>query len=133
METVLGIAFLVATIGACALYAGRMESGIAGRRRHVRLLCAMFVVVPLAAACGESGPSFEVGDCVRIEERALDSDLEAVDCAGAVGTFDPTARIYKVNEILGNTDGGCPELQGFFPVEFVHEPDGVTYCLVQES
>lgn len=38
-----------------------------------------------------------------------------------------------MNQVIDNTDGGCPQLQGFFPVEFVHEPDGVTYCLVQQS
>jgi len=87
----------------------------------------------LAPACGLSDKSFEVGDCVRIEEQIIDSDLEAADCGDAVGTFDPSARIYRVDSVIDNTDGGCPALQGFFPVEFVHEPDGVTYCLVQEA
>jgi hypothetical protein len=70
---------------------------------------------------------------VKIVERTIDSDLESANCEGAVGSFDAAARIYRVNQIIDNTDGGCPQLQGFFPVEFVHEPDGVTYCLVQQG
>jgi hypothetical protein len=90
------------------------------------------VVAPMVAACGivSDDPSFEVGDCVRIEQRVVDSDLDDAD---SVGTFNAEERIYKVDSIIDNTDGGCPALQGFFPVEFVHEPDGVTYCLVQEG
>lgn len=86
----------------------------------------------LVPACSDD-PSFEVGDCVSIEPRLTDSDLEAAGCDDAVGTFDPNARIYRVDSIIEGTDGGCPALQGFFPVEFVHEPDGVTYCLIQED
>lgn len=102
-------------------------------RSVVRLVAGLVVSVPLLQACGDDGPSFEVGDCVRIEQRLVDQDLKADDCSNAVGTFDPSERVYRVNEIIDNTNGGCPEFQGFFPVEFVHEPDGVTYCLVQES
>lgn len=80
-----------------------------------------------------AGPQFSVGDCVEVEQRAFDSDMESVSCADAEGTFDPAERIYRVDSIIDNTEGGCPEFAGFFPVEFVHEPDGVTYCLVQES
>lgn len=94
-------------------------------------MLAFLLVVP-GVACSQK-PSFEEGDCVRIQERLVDQDLEKADCGSAVGTFDPTERIYRVNEIIDNTDGGCPELQGFFPVEFIHEPDGVTYCLVQQD
>jgi hypothetical protein len=85
-----------------------------------------------AIGCSEKA-SFEEGDCVRIVERTLDADLKSADCADAVGTFDDTARIYRVDSIIDDTDGGCPAPQGFFPVEFVDEPDGVTYCLVQQD
>lgn len=96
---------------------------------------AVLVASPVLAACGivDDDPSFAEGDCVRVEQRTLDSDLKSADCEGSVGTFDPAERIYRVDSIIENTDGGCPGLQGFFPVEFVHEPDGVTYCLVQED
>jgi hypothetical protein len=87
---------------------------------------------PAVQGCSDD-PSFDVGDCVRIEQQIVDSDLEAADCAGAVGTFEAEERIYRVDSIIDDTDGGCPALQGFFPVEFIHEPDGVTYCLVQEG
>jgi hypothetical protein len=103
-----------------------------GRARAGGLLAGAAVAVPLLQGCGND-PSFAVGDCVRIEQRMIDEDLKAADCSGAVGTFDPTQRIYRVDSIIDDTNGGCPELQGFFPVEFVHEPDDVTYCLVQES
>lgn len=82
---------------------------------------------------GLGGPSFAVGDCVTVEQRLVDSDLDDASCGEAVGTFDPEARTYRVDSIIDNTDGGCPMGTGFFPVEFVHEPDGVTYCLVQED
>jgi hypothetical protein len=99
------------------------------------VVAAVLVASPLLAACGilSDDPSFQTGDCVHIEQRTLDSDLNAADCADAVGTFSPEERIYRVDSIIDNTDGGCPTLEGFFPVEFVHEPDGVTYCLVQEG
>lgn len=78
-------------------------------------------------------PSFEVGDCVRVESGGFSDDMDEADCADAVGTFDATQRIYRVNEVIEGTGGGCPQLQGFFPVEFIHQPDDVTYCLVQED
>lgn len=76
-------------------------------------------------------PSFDVGDCVRIEEGALDSDLTEAACDEAVGTFDPAARTYRVDSVIEGPDGSCPEGRGFFPVQFTHEPDDVIYCLVQ--
>jgi len=94
---------------------------------------ALTLATVLSASGCSDDPSFEVGNCVRIVPHVLDEDLERAECAGAVGTFDPTERVYRVNEIIDGTDGGCPQLQGFFPVEFVHEPDGVTYCLVQQD
>lgn len=87
----------------------------------------------LGTGCLATGPGFAVDDCVKVTDGLLDSDMEPASCSDAVGTFDPTERIYRVDSIIENTDGGCPPLQGFFPVEFVHEPDGVTYCLVQED
>lgn len=79
--------------------------------------------------CAE--PAFAEGDCVRIEQRALDHDLASADCASARGTFDAAERIYKVDEVLDGTDAACGPPQGFFAVTFSHEPDGVTYCLSQ--
>lgn len=86
----------------------------------------------ILAGCSDA-PGFEVGDCVRVDRGVIDSDLEPADCASAVGTFDPSERVYRVDSIIQSTDGGCPSLRGFFPVEFVHEPGGVTYCLVQQD
>ena len=98
-------------------------------------LAALAMIATAGAACDVGGlgggPQFAVDDCVRIEQQIVDSDLEAASCSDAVGTFDDTKRTYRVDSIIDDTDGGCPQLQGFFPVEFVHEPDGVTYCLVQ--
>lgn len=99
---------------------------------------ATAVSLPLLTGCLDEdllsgGPQFEEGDCVKVIDRALDSDMESASCADAVGTFDPEERVYRVDSIIDDTDGGCPPLQGLFPVEFVHEPDGVTYCLVQED
>ena len=94
-------------------------------------ICA--AVMALAGTACSTEPSFAVGDCVRIESGAFSDDMKKTDCAGASGTFDPTERVYRVNEVIEGTGGGCPQLQGFFPVEFIHEPDDATYCLVQES
>lgn len=94
---------------------------------------ALMIGVSGCSISGLGGPQFSVGDCVRIQDRVLDSDLNEASCTDAVGTFDASERIYRVDSIIDDTDGGCPQLAGFFPVEFVHEPDGVTYCLVQES
>jgi hypothetical protein len=105
-----------------------------------RRLRAGFVIVatiaaaaPITACLPGSGPSFAEGDCVKVDQQIIDSDLVPASCEDAVGTFDAAQRTYRIDSILDGTDGGCPQLSGFFPVEFVHEPDGVTYCLVQES
>jgi hypothetical protein len=103
------------------------------RRAAALALLALSALTTVAAVSCSDEPSFAVGDCVRIEDRLVDSDLKSAECDGAVGTFDPTERTYRVDSIIDNTDGGCPALRGFFPVEFVHEPDGVTYCLVQQD
>lgn len=108
------------------------KNGSAAWPRAKTLIIATVVTVPTLHACSGE-PSFEVGDCVRIEQGLRDSDLVAAECEGARGTFDPMARVYKVNNVIDGTGGGCESLQGFFPVEFVHEPDDVTYCLVQAS
>jgi hypothetical protein len=83
--------------------------------------------VTMTGCLGEE--HFAVGDCVVIEERVLDHDLEAADCADAVGTFDPNERIYKVDAVLEGADASCSLPLGFFGVEFSHEPHDVTYCL----
>lgn len=113
------------------------ESTHPTRTRRTRTLlgatAAGLFASALATGCLSSGPGFAVGDCVTVTDGIIDSDMDAASCSDAVGTFDPTERIYRVDSIIDNTDGGCPPMQGFFPIEFVHEPDGVTYCLVQES
>lgn len=98
--------------------------------RHCALLLLMLTTVVTTGCLG--GPSFEVGDCVRIEQRTLDHDLKAADCSSAVGTFIAADRVYRVDAVLDGTNGVCP-VAGFFPVSFSHGPDGVTYCLVQQS
>jgi len=112
-----------------------MKDGSAHVHRTRRWALAAIVLMAPVTAClpGIGSPSFAEGDCVEIEERVIDSDLVPASCEGAVGTFDAAERTYVIDSIIPDTDGGCPELQGFFPVEFVHEPDGVTYCLVQQS
>lgn len=115
----------------------RSIKGVHGPHRRLRTIGGTIAAVALlstgCSALGLGGAQFEVGDCVRIQNRILDSKLDAASCEGAVGTFDQTERVYRVDSVLDHTHGGCPQLAGFFPVEFVHEPDGVTYCLVQES
>lgn len=51
-----------------------------------------------------------------------------MSCADEEGTFDPAERIYRIDSVIDNTEGGCPEFASPFPVEFDHEPDRVTYC-----
>lgn len=112
-------------------------SSVEGSERSPRRGGARWTLAVAVAAAGSTlgacadDPSFAVGDCVRIEQRAIDANLRSANCEEARGTFDPSQRIYSVDSVIENTDGGCPALRGFFPVEFVHEPDGVTYCLVQ--
>lgn len=120
------------------------EPGSPRLRRSSRLrfvagaVIATAASVPLLTGCLDGdmlsgGPEFEEGDCVKVIDRVIDSDMESASCSDAAGTFDPEERIYRVDSIIDDTEGGCPPLQGFFPVEFIHEPDGVTYCLVQET
>lgn len=98
-------------------------------RRVVFPSFLLYLLSTSLAGCSE--PSFAVGDCVQIERRVLDSDLIRADCTSARGTFDASERIYKIDEVLERTDAQCGPPQGFFPVTFSHEPDGVTYCMSQ--
>jgi hypothetical protein len=100
------------------------------RRATTMVLAA--AVAASAAGCGLFGsdPEFSEGDCVTVQQGIVDSDIESADCAGAQGTFNAAERIYRVAQVIDGTSGDCP-VQGFFPVTFVHEPDDVTYCLVQ--
>lgn len=120
---------------------GSVEPKLAIRPRRIRLVATLIGLVsssPLLQACGDSDPlgsggtSYDVGDCVRIIERTVDFDIDTADCSEAVGTFDASMRIYRVIKIIENSEEECG-VEGFFPVEFLHEPDGVTYCLVQED
>lgn len=116
-----------------------MSSSRKGRaaRLHWRYVSIGVGTVVLAAgavtACS-TGPEFSVGDCVRVEQQVLRGyDLKSADCASAVGTLDFEERVHEVISVIDGTDGSCDEFQGFFPIEFVHEPDDVTYCLVMKS
>ena len=104
-----------------------------GARRRIALTGLLACTLLLAtSACSEES-RFAVGDCVKVEDGVLDSDMKEADCADAQGTFDASQRTYRVDSIIDDTSGGCPQLAGFFPVELVHEPHGVTYCLVQQD
>lgn len=90
------------------------------------------LLVSTAVLAGCSGePEFAVGDCVAIDDDAISDDIEGASCDGAVGTFDASQRIYRVDSIIEGLEGTCPALVGFFPVQFTSEPDNVIYCLVQ--
>jgi hypothetical protein len=93
------------------------------------------LVAASTAGCGwishVTGPDFDEGDCVKIDEGVVSSDMESADCDDAQGTMDGSQRIYRVEHRLNGTSATCPAPQGFFPVQFVDEPDDVTYCLVQ--
>lgn len=96
---------------------------------RVCVVGGMLVLAAVGAGCTE--PPFAVGDCVRIEQRAIDYDLNEADCATARGTFDAAERTYKIDEVLDGTDRQCGPPQGFFPVTFSHGGHGVTYCMSQ--
>lgn len=109
----------------------RISTSHPEHRRLVRTVAASIGVAAmtttLAGCFGDD--HFSVGDCVVIEQRLVDHDLKSADCADAVGTFDPNGRIYKVDQVLEGAGASCSAPQGFFGVEFSHEPHGVTYCL----
>lgn len=98
-------------------------------RRPVLVVAAAALAATALTGCG--GPDFAVGDCVKIEQKVIDSELKEASCSDARGTFDQSERTYKVNSVIEGTSGSCPQLQGFFPVEFTDEPADVIYCLVQ--
>lgn len=101
-------------------------------RKWRKVIACIAAVVVSGAIAGCGGAKFGAGDCVSIELAGLRGhELKAADCESARGTFDPNERIYHVDSIIEGTAGDCPPLQGFFPVQFTHEPDNVIYCLVQ--
>jgi hypothetical protein len=101
----------------------------------VRRALAALALALVLGGCGfwsdVTGPDYDEGDCVTIDEGVVSSDMEDADCADAEGTLDASTRIYRVTDVLDGTDATCPTPQGFFPVQFTDEPDDVTYCLVQ--
>jgi hypothetical protein len=107
-----------------------MTVGISVRRIHLLALIAFTGAI--VSGC-VSEPSFAVGDCVLLEQRGFGHDLDEADCATARGTFDSNERVYQFDEVLDGTDAICGAPQGFFPVQFTHEPDDVTYCLSQAA
>ena len=100
--------------------------------RHVRKLVLSVVAGALLISCSGE-PEFAVGDCVVVEPRGLGHELSEADCSTARGTFDANERVYKVDEVLDGVTAACGAPQGFFPVQFTHEPDDVTYCLSQAA
>jgi hypothetical protein len=102
------------------------QTSVAAR---VAVLGAVATLSFTLTGCG--GPKFSVGDCVKIREGVIDSKLEPTSCAGAQGTFDQSKRVYKVKSVIKGTSGSCPQLAGFFPVQFTDEPDNAIYCLAQ--
>ena len=101
-------------------------------RRWRRATACDAAVIVFGAIAGCGGAKFKAGDCVSIELAGLRGhELKAADCESACGTFNPHERIYHVDSIIEGAAGDCPPLQGFFSVQFTHEPDNVIYCLVQ--
>lgn len=126
---------LAATLDGECLQSGSVEvvseNFMKGIMSAVVVTAAMAYLL-LMAGCIAS-PQLSVGDCMQLQDGVFASDMESASCVGAEGAFDPAERIYRVDSVIDNTNGGCTEFAGFFSVEVVHEPDGVTYCLVQES
>lgn len=78
------------------------------------------------AGCGAA--EFAVGDCVKVDTRLLDHELESADCptdSGSQTLGDPT---YQVDAALEGKDQSC-SVGGPGAVEFSDEPDDMTYCL----
>lgn len=115
-----------------------MDSSVANSNRRPLARNIATLAISIATVLGAGGcsavaglgqSSFAVGDCVTIETRVTDHDLKDADCGDAVGTFDAAVRIYKVDAVLDGSDQSCDTPQGFFGVEFSHEPHDKTYCL----
>jgi hypothetical protein len=70
---------------------------------------------------------FEVGDCVEVVPRTTDSDLKGVDCPSS---WDPYSEVYEIGAVLDGAHSSC---YTDALVEFSHEPDDKTYCLVAPS
>ena len=96
-----------------------------------KLMLSVVAGAFLISCSGE--PEFAVGDCVVVESRGLGHELNEADCSTARGTFDANERVYKIDEVLDGVNAACGAPQGFFPVQFAHEPDDVTYCLSQAA
>ncbi len=70
---------------------------------------------------------------MRIIDDPSTTDLAPADCAAARGTFDASKRTYVVKQVLDGPTADCPQLMGFFPVQFSAFDEDVTYCLAQQE
>lgn len=74
-------------------------------------------------------PSFAVGDCVRLSQRTFDQDMVKAPCESTAAGSDPEGMVYKVDKVIDGSSAGCPGWS--YDIEFSHEPDDTTYCLVR--
>lgn len=86
------------------------------RTRRWALAAFLLLVAPTTACLpGVGSPEFAKGDCVKIVPKLIDSDLVPAPCGDAVGTFDAANRVYVVDSVIADTEGGCPKLRGGCP------------------
>lgn len=100
--------------------------GGGGRGKGVAIVVVLCIIAAVGWGLSQllAEDAFEVGQCVEITDRTLDSDLTATSCpADGMGL---TGNVYEVAEVLDGTDASCYEAN----VEFTHEPHDKTYCLV---
>ena len=93
-------------------------------RLWIRTAAAVLVTGGLLAAAG-CGQAYKVGDCVKIKQKTIDSELTSTGCSSGSSLGDPT---YKVDEVHDGAGGACAPT-GFGSVTFSDEPADKTYCL----
>lgn len=76
-------------------------------------------------------PSFAVGDCVRLSQRAFDQDMVKASCESTTAESGLDGVVYKVDKVIDGSSAGCSGWS--YDIEFSHEPDDTTYCLVRSG
>ncbi len=98
--------------------------------RRALAAAAVVALMPLVGCGLLSSAEFDEGDWVMAQSGVFNDDLDPGDCTKPVEPLSSDGVPYRVGAVLDGTGASCSSALEEWEVEFSHEPDGVTYCLV---
>ncbi|HET8659200.1 MAG TPA: class I SAM-dependent methyltransferase [Micromonosporaceae bacterium] len=94
----------------------------------IGLMLVFFVVRNPDVLHRLTGSEFATGDCVHVQRRLLDHEMERTECTRSRLGTSVDDLVYRVESVQDGKDGYCPGGPG--RITFSSEPEDMTYCLV---